>query len=115
MGGILPSMEILSSSPRSVQINTPMIVKSSLSTFENSMFVGSTQLQSVNVMTVVGGATVGGKLRAKWFIETSELTVIGSLENDGVQVSNKDGNMIAKFYNNYRTTLNGRVDILGDL
>ena len=115
LGNILPSLQILSTTTRDVQINSPMVVKSSLSTFENSVFIGSAQLSSANVMTVVGGVTIGGKLRSNGIIEASQLKTIGSLATDGLQVSNIDGNMIAKFYNDYKTTLNGATTILGDL
>jgi hypothetical protein len=72
-------------------------------------------LQSKNVLTVTGGATIGGTVRAEGLVQTGEIKAIGLLANDGVQINNKEGNMIAKFYNDYRTTLNGATDILGNL
>ncbi len=61
VGGVLPSMEISSGPTRDVQINSPLLVKSSLSTFENSLFIGSGQLSTTNCLTLVGGETIGGK------------------------------------------------------
>ena len=54
-------------------------------------------------------------MRVNGLIETNQLKVIGSTTTDGVQISNVENNMIAKFYNDYNIVLNGPTNILGAL
>ena len=64
---------------------------------------------------LLGGKISASNIKATGIIEAYELRTIGLTANDGVQICNIDGNMVAKFYNDFRSTLNGNTTILGSL
>ena len=110
-----PSLEIDSYGSRDVIVVAPLIVQSNLSTFERNIFVGTLEAVNVNNITTVGGIQVGNKLRVNGLIETRQLRSIDATATDGVTIFNIENNMVAKFYNDYHTDLNGPTNMLGDV
>lgn len=116
LGSVLPSIQISSSPLREFIVNqVPFIVRSDLSTFQNSVYIGS-EITDLNdeTLTVKGCMRINGLIRAEGPIQTGQIKVIGGELNSGVEIQNKDGSMVAKFANNFKTILNGNTDILGD-
>jgi hypothetical protein len=108
-------MQISSGPLREVIINNnPFIVRSDLSTFQNSVFIGSETIDLTDeTLTVRGGMRINGSIRAESNIVTNEIKVIGLTATDGVQIKNKEGSMLAQFNNNYQCILNGPTNIFG--
>ena len=96
-------------------IGTTLTVQCNLSTFERNIFVGTLEAVNVDNITTVGGIQVGNKLRVNGLIETGQLRSIGATATDGVTIFNIENNMVAKFYNDYHTVLNGPTHMLGDV
>jgi hypothetical protein len=69
---------------------------------------------------VAGGASFSGdvkcgNIKPDGIIETYEIRTRGATTNDGVLITNIDGNEIAKFHNDFRCRLNGNTSIMGSL
>ena len=54
-------------------------------------------------------------MRVNGLIETGQLRSIDATETDGVTIFNIENNMIAKFYNDHHTDLNGPTNVSGAL
>ena len=120
--GVIPnSMQILGSGTRDVQVLAPFRCLGSLSTFDNSVSIGSALASSVNCLGLTGGATVGGTLAAlgnvtvSGILRSPQIRVTGTDPNDGVIIQNVDGTEVAKFHNDFRCRMNGNTTVLGEL
>ena len=121
VGTIPNSMQILASGTRDVQILAPLRCFGALSTFDNSVSIGSSLASSVNCLGVTGGATIGGTLAAlgnvniNGILKAPQIRVTRTTTNDGITIQNGDGTEVAKFHNDFRCRMNGDTTVLGDL
>ena len=114
------SMQILGTGTRDVQILTPLKCSGILSTFVNSVSIGSALLPTVNCFGVTGGSTFGGKIlagniKATGIIETNQIIIIGATGASSVTIANVDGTEVANFANDFKCRMNGDTSILGSL
>ncbi len=63
VGSAQPSMQILGTGSRDIQILTPLKCSGILSTFDNSVSIGGSLPSTTNCLSVIGGSTFGGQIQ----------------------------------------------------